>query len=84
MTIHNQRKGDHVGHKRDMYFLKHIENQTTPEKYLMALRMSPYKTHRRAAKEVERELKLLKGQHAAIIKESNDTSENNSDSRADD
>ena len=62
---------------RTAYFDKHIRHQSTPERYLTALLVSPFKTHRSAAKVLQGELKQLKEQHAAILKENYDTAREN-------
>lgn len=62
---------------RTAYFDKYIRYQKTSEGYLMALRTSPFKTHRNAAQVLQGELKQLKEQHASILKENHDTAREN-------
>lgn len=41
-----------MGNNRDLYFDKHIKNTPDADSYLKALAASPYKTHRRIAKQL--------------------------------
>ena len=51
---------------RDLYYAKHIEPAKTPEDMIRALRMSPYSTHRKQAKECAKLNKRLNDTKTAV------------------
>jgi hypothetical protein len=48
------------GNNRDMYFDKHIRNTKTANAYLMALKSSPYRTHRRMGFALEKQFPTVR------------------------
>jgi hemerythrin len=45
--------------QRELYFRKHIQVAPTPEDYMQALAISPYKTHKRMFKALLPEFKRM-------------------------